>query len=60
MEVVSNEVYNSITIKSITNSVQRVIMYRPEYPNGVVSFYPTRARQILSASRQNPIHESRR
>lgn len=41
MEVVSNEVYNSITIKSITNSVQRVIMYRPEYPNGVVSFYPT-------------------
>ena len=41
LQIVSNDSYNQIRTKGITNSVQYVMGFLPSYPNASVSFYPT-------------------
>lgn len=41
LEIVSNDAYNAIRTKGITNSVQYVMGVLPSYPNASVSLYPT-------------------
>jgi len=41
LDIVSNDTYNAIRTKGITNSVQYVMGFLPSYPNASVSFYPT-------------------
>lgn len=41
LQIVSNDEYNAIRVKGLTNSIQYVMGVQYSYPNAVVSFYPT-------------------
>lgn len=41
LQIVSNNEYNAIRVKGLTNSIQYVMGAQYGYPNAIVSFYPT-------------------